>query len=104
MIDFRPAGFDAIQTRLNAKPIEAMSHDELLLTAIDRLSGQLPTLRPKSLESSALIMVKLIQVHRERNPQTIEDLVRICVKLGFRSSDFFDKLDQAWESMDDASD
>ena len=68
-------------------------HDLLIVDAITILSGSVATQEARSQETAALAMVKLIEAYRERNPETIEDLVERCVKLGFSSSDFFDRLD-----------
>ncbi len=80
----------------------AIDQNELLITAINDLSASVASTEAKSKEGAAAAMVKLLDAWRDRNPETMQDIIARCLELGYKSDDFFKELDKAWEGQQKA--
>jgi urease gamma subunit len=77
----------------------AIDQNELLLTAINDLSHSVKSTEAKSKEGAATALVKLLDAWRDRNPETMQEIISRCLELGYSADDFFKALDAAWAAQ-----
>lgn len=68
----------------------------ILENAITNLTEELKSTELKSKEGALSVLVKLLDAHRDRMPETVEDIVARCVELDIKPQDFLRKLDEAY--------